>query len=735
MTGVGFVRRFRDVVPPLSVIQAIEGVLIVDQAGPSTPTGAGTGAVLLVGEFEDGPLSIDSSGVTEVFGEQDFAAVFGGLGFIYDNVPSQNPCARKHDGEFWNGNGFLKAFGLKSQRLMIARVDSSVGSVSFSPLAIIQGTKNVPVALAVGQQLAITSDTGGPASSTAIAATAAVVTGIAATYPTGFVGGESISIELNVGTYVVVFSATDQALVDVEARINEAVGFTLATTSAGQVRLTNTLMLGTRSKITLADVTTGALAVLGLTAATTNGTGNVPNVSAVTSADVATILNATAALTGIDVSASVTSDGFLRIQSDTPGAGTILIAASAMATALGLLTATTVEADGHAGGLIPAGTRVRKDSTHEWVTMQTLDIPAASAGPWAVKVRPALDDGTAVAASIGDVGTVVDQPTFAQLVVNNPSALTAAKTEPQMDVAYNDAFLQTIKSNQPAEQANYLLCARRTDTLIIYAVQNTKDAEAKGLFGRKYITGPRLGTSPSAAIIEVGTQSRYDRKWYCPLGLKVNVPQIAAVGTDGGEGFTDDGVITVRPDGPLTTICATLAPEENPGQQTNLIDQFFAVDTFGHDIDIETYEAFKRAGLCAPRVSSDAGTFFQSAVTTDLNESRSTIARRKMADFIQDSIPAIAMPYCKKLSKQTNRDLLLADWDSYLAGLLSANASDLQRINDYSTDDSQNAGNTPTTLGKGIYFVKTKVRTLSSMDDIVFVTEIGPQVIVSTEQR
>jgi hypothetical protein len=721
-------------VPPLSTILEIEGVVTVDQAGPTTPTGVGTGAVLLVGEFEDGLFATDNKGILEVFGEQDYLTKYGGFGFTYDGVPSSNPCARQHDGELWNGNGFLKSFGLKCSRLFIGRVDTSVGQVSFQPLAVITGTKNVPVALPVGGQITATTDVGGPASSTALAATSAVITGVAGTYPTLFAGGETIEIETNQGTKQVVFSVTDQALADVVTRINTAVGFTIASISGGQLRLTNTTMLGTASFVRVADVTTGVLAILGMTASTVNGTGTVANIDAVTMAEVAAIINGTAGLTAIEVTATVTSDGYLRIQCGTPGTGTLNLTSTPMALALGLTVGSTISADEHAGGTIPAGSRVRTAGGLEWVTMQTLDVDAEATGPFNVKVRPALDDGTAVGTAINTVTVLVDQPLWAALSVNNPVALSVALTEPQIDVAYNDVLLESLDTTLPCKDANYLLSARRTDTLVIYCTQNTKDADAAGLFGRKFPTGPRLGTSPDAAITAVAS-GRYDRKFFTAFGLKVNIPQIAARGAAGGLGFTEDGVITVRPDGPLTTLCAMLAPEEDPGQQTNMIDQFFEVDTFGFAANIDVYKAFKRNGIVAPRVDSQFGTFFQSSVTTDLDPARVEIFRRKMADFIIDSIPSFAMKYCKKLSKQVNRDALRTEWEAFLASLQAAEQPSLSRIVGYTVDDSVNAGNTLTNLGLGLFFVKSRVRLYNSLKDLIFVTEIGPNVVISTEER
>ena len=147
----GFVRRFTST-PTIEVIRQIEGVVIVDIAPPDPTTGAGSGTVLLVGEFEDGLFAGDEDaiGSVEVFGSADFAAKFGGLGFTYGGLVASNPCARRHLLENWNGNGYLKAFKLRAQRLLVSRVDTSVGSVAFDPLASITATKVGPYVLTVG---------------------------------------------------------------------------------------------------------------------------------------------------------------------------------------------------------------------------------------------------------------------------------------------------------------------------------------------------------------------------------------------------------------------------------------------------------------------------------------------------------------------------------------------------------------------------------------------------------
>ncbi len=255
------------------------------------------------------------------------------------------------------------------------------------------------------------------------------------------------------------------------------------------------------------------------------------------------------------------------------------------------------------------------------------------------------------------------------------------------------------------------------------------------MLGRKSISGDPLGTTVSESIANVAVfaSANSDRLFYTAKGLKVRVPEIAALGTTGGLGFTADGIITVRPDGPLTTVCAILPPENNPGESTGLIADFFEVDAFGETLGIEAYKAWKAAGISVPRLDRQSGMVFQSGVTTSTDPARVTMARRKMADFLQDTAAEILNPFVKQLNTQSRRDLVRGVWDGFLGGLESAQNPDLARIVSFVTDDSVNAGNTEAVLAAGVYIIETRVKILSSLDDIVVRTEIGEGVIISTD--
>jgi hypothetical protein len=181
----------------------------------------------------------------------------------------------------------------------------------------------------------------------------------------------------------------------------------------------------------------------------------------------------------------------------------------------------------------------------------------------------------------------------------------------------------------------------------------------------------------------------------------------------------------------LATICASIPPENNPGEQTGLIDDFFAVDAYGSVISPEVYKAFRRAGIAAPKVETVAGTVFQSGITSSLNSGEQTMARRRMADFIQDSAVGILLPYGKKIARESARNKCRSKWEGFLSGLQAIATPNKSRIAEFSVDDSVNAGNTTASLALGVYYLMTTVRTHPSMDFIVLQTEIGENAIIT----
>jgi len=387
---------------------------------------------------------------------------------------------------------------------------------------------------------------------------------------------------------------------------------------------------------------------------------------------------------------------------------------------------------------IPAGTLLRNSGGNLWLTTQTTSVSASNAGPYSLRVRPANDDGTGVAALATTVNALAMQTQNAAWSVTNPLALSAALTEAQIDVAYLTALLSTLNPTSIASITNLIWSARQSNAVRGALRQNANDASASGLLGRMAAIRPPLGTTratakSSAAQPGVGAY-RSQRVIYCYPGVQTFVPAIASKGVAGGAGYTADGVIDTGADGFMISVCSQLPPEENPGQLTTFAAGALGVEKNNPDVQnltINDYIAFRAAGIAAPRV--DGGVMiFQSGVTSvdpAQQPQLRNIARRRMADFIQDSLALRMKAFGKKLNTRTRRALIAAEIRAFMTGLLSPGNSANQRIEGFKLDPV--TGNTPATLAQGIFRILLNVRTLSSLDAIVLQTTIGESVDVS----
>lgn len=726
-----FIRRFREV-PTLENLTAIETLAIIDRTPRQPVIGVGTGTMLLVGEFEDGEFNEP----TEIFGDSDEAAKFGGFGYTYGDVKYQNPCARRHLSEYWNGNGWLKGQNLRPNRKIICRVDTSVGDMRLSLAAALRSTR-APFDLEPAQTIAVTTDAGGPASSTAIIATTATVTG-APFAASGYVGGEQIGITVDgLPEVIISFNALDQTRAQVATKINQFLGYTCGSDTGAALQL-DAIQRGSGSTLTLRDVTDPGggttLSAIGHAAGTTTVAGsNVANVDSVTAAEAATLINSAAVggINGVAVADTVTGEVIVYRTGST--SGTISIAAGAMATAMGFTTGTTITANVGDAFDVAAGTRVRNVGGDEWVLMRTVSWPEGTAlapndGTQDVEVRPATDDGTSSLAAPTTVTTLVDYPSDRMIEVSNPANLTAALTEAQIDARYVTAFAATLDPRKPSAQATDCLCARNSATIKLTGRQNAIDASENGLYGRHFYARASLGWSSAQAIADAALYRR-DRVFYTWPGWKMYVPEIASVGTAGGAGFTADGYVDIGGDGPLCYINCRLNPEENPTQDTGWLTFLTDFDSGMTEVGTETlYKALKTAGICAGRIDNEGKLLYQSEVTTSDIAGRKTQKRRKMADFIQDSAANLLKKYKGKLATDDRIAGVMSELDGFFSRLRAVNDPRSQRIADYVV--TYKTGEVEGASASGVEFFACQVQLLNSIDSVVFDTEIGEGVLV-----
>lgn len=747
-----FVRKFT-ADPGLDVLLQIEAVNILDLTPPDSITAVGAGKVLLVGEFENGPYGVP----TDVLSATDVQTTFGGVGYIGGALSqANNPCARIRYadgaivGETWNGNGLIQLSGKKFSALQLCRVDTSVGSVQFSNLPFLLGASAFRHVLAAGQVLAL--DLGAGQVSATFAATAATVTGVGAGTPAGFVGGETLTIgydDINARpNFTVTFLAGDTTVDLCVARINLYAGFAFADKSGIQLRLTGR-QLGTGGQVRIISGSAGVLAALNLTAATTSGTGDAANIAQVTPAEIKTKVEAAIAGTLVDT----LSDGTLRISAT--AAATITVGTNTTATALGFVAGTTAAKTTPTSGLIPAGTIITNATpvaTKTFVTTQDIAFGASgvtvggvgvsSTGPWSVPVRHAADDGTGIIAAAAYLNTVSSTTPIVtgSFSVTNAQATSAALNETQIDAAYQTALNATLDPSSASSDVNIVYSARQSNAVRNALRANALTASAGGCLGRIAIVRPPLGTPKAAAKSTTSAPGvgayRDQRVIYVWPGVNTTVPVLALVGLTGGTGFTADGSVDVGADGFLASVMSQQQPEQNPGEQTDYLVAVNGLDTQARaqskasPLLVADYTAFKKAGICALRM--DAGVpVFQSGVTSvdpTASPSLVNINRRRMADYVEDSIAIFAKKYGKKVNTQARRKAFAGQIRSFLSGLLSAKQPAAQRIAGFTVDAV--TANTPDTLAAGLFRVIVNVRTLSTMDFIVIQATVGTTVSV-----
>ncbi len=473
------------------------------------------------------------------------------------------------------------------------------------------------------------------------------------------------------------------------------------------------------------------------------GTGNVANIDLVSQAEVDSIMEAAVAGSAV----STTLAGNLRIcNTATPLTGTILIdIASTGAAALGFTTGVTTAANNSALGdtTIPAGTQIQDTTTSAiWITLETTTVSATQATTLALKVRPAVDDDTSPTTAIGDLTLLLD--TLPEVYAFTNATVLNRLTAPQMDVKYLDAIQSTIDVTGVGFDINIIYSARTSERIMEKLRSNALDATASGHRARKAVVSPLIDTSrvdaKAATGTGVGNVGREQRVFYLYPGLTTFIPEIASLGTLGGPGFTDDGVINVRSDGFYASVGSVLPPEENRGQQlsdTNygplnaisLEDRFNKAIQGGIGLTIDDYISFKASGIVAPISDRTSGLVFQSDVTSVAPTTQPSLVdakRRFFGDFIIDSLGDIATGYLKKLNTPSRRRAFINSINSFLEILKAPNQPDTSRLEDYSVKDDT----TTEQRAAGFTIIEVQVRIFASMDFIVFRTTVGTTVDV-----
>ena len=142
-----------------------------------------------------------------------------------------------------------------------------------------------------------------------------------------------------------------------------------------------------------------------------------------------------------------------------------------------------------------------------------------------------------------------------------------------------------------------------------------------------------------------------------------------------------------------------------------------------------TYDDLKDAGVCCFFLSKNLGPILYGGITTSITSGLTQISRRRMTDFITESIAAFAETFVSKpldlvLASQSlgpETGALVSAIDDFLAGLKGAN-----RIQSYALDAF--GGNIQDELDVGRWTIVLSVKLFAPMDEIVLKANIGETV-------
>lgn len=313
-----------------------------------------------------------------------------------------------------------------------------------------------------------------------------------------------------------------------------------------------------------------------------------------------------------------------------------------------------------------------------------------------------------------------------------------AANDATIDALYATATDALLNDASPSRDVNVLCMARTSATINAKQKSHVLISSQNGV-GRMTVISPPLTTVSLATVTGdstpgVGT-NRDERVMYSWPGAVTFVPEAVGFTCTTADGLTvTDGNLDTRGDLWLAAVLSNLAPERNPGQSAPPVNTIMApilgLQRSCPSLGVQEYISLRAAGVVGLRLDRKAGPIFQSGITTSLTTGLKNINRRRMADFIQDSVAQSIEPLSKLPLTQGLKDTITGEIDAFLNQLKSPSNPSAQRIVDYQVDDK--SGNTPDLEARGIFVVIGRVQTLATADFIVFQTEIGEGVKITT---
>lgn len=683
MAGAGFIRRF-PYFPGTTELTAIEGVVIVDQRSPGPIRGASTGVVAVVGECANmsHACSVNTSGVVQ--SNLDPVEVYGSADLIEKIGPFD-----QYLGEWGDemGNLFAEVRNKQFSRLVVVPVDLVRPASGTSQYAIriwrqlptnrsaTDVTPIVPVIgtrVEAGMRFDASSNRCYLASAVVFTGKPPMSSGVDGTTVTTGLPAATTTIERAAGSWI-----TDGA-------------------HEGDLIVPGSLNAAAASQ-NLLCATAGTLRIV-----------------SVDSATVVTVQK----MDGSNFTAS-----------------TDWTSGSALAWRLHHAS------DGDSSQNVTEGHQLSEAAGYT-VLARPGNATIASGTALTPNPQPTAASGTYWDVTAGLMG--VTHPSGALTYDGNVHAANLAATS-LLRARYLEAMDSLLNDDVPENEVNVLICARKDATIQAYQRLHVLNASQRGM-SRVTPISPKLTTLTKSTILGTnapgvggasGGAVRHERVTYHWPGVRTFIPELVGISIATSDGLTtDDGICDVTMDSWVACLMSVLPPECNIGQALEPVPTVFS-PIIGYQrgcpsLDMNDYILFKQYGVSAIRMDRTVGPVIQSGVTTSLTVGETNINRRRMADFIQDSLAARYNQLAKAVGRQSIKDTILSETDAFLADLLADNNPEAQRIAGYLIDDK--TLNTRSLASQGIHVIKVVVQMLQTLDSIVLAAEVGPNADITVRQ-
>lgn len=355
-----------------------------------------------------------------------------------------------------------------------------------------------------------------------------------------------------------------------------------------------------------------------------------------------------------------------------------------------------------------------------------------------VVVEPVVATAIAAIANVLDAAIPNADPATTITAVNNATALWPSGTGTTLAARVASQYPAAINSTQPnaipLTAITVIWAARRTSAIRQALAANANSSSSNGPARVACVSAdPSAGTTAiqaaaaTTAAIGLASADAYpqpaDRVIICFPQHQIVVPDFGGI------------AVTINLDGMMAVTLSNFPEEMNPGAANQFIQAITAPEAafVANPLAKQDYANLIAGGVCALYFDRQAGWQFINGVTAAnsvLYPTRTPIKRRRMADFIEDTLADIAAPYLKQPSTTDRQEAFVLEIETFLGSLKSVNDLSQQRIVDYLVDDV--SGNTTAQLALGIFVVKVYVQLLASMDYIMFLATIGETVTIPT---